>query len=261
MKNSLARLALAASLVTTAAACSDRTPAPQVVTLQQAPPPAPTDPKFGQMAVTGSATLEVIPDCADLTMTIVADGSRPGHAAASVKAKQAALIAALGKLGIESADLKLSHQTLNPIYASNPEGWAQLKVATYRAEVTITATTKKFDLLGSMMEAGANAGASSMSSQFRRSDIAELKKRVREMALKAAKDKAQQTASALGIQLGQVITVNEMPAGHMWSSSYFPRNVNAMDVAPTSGGVAALGGVSQTLNLDVSVAYELPRRA
>lgn len=262
MTHPFARFALAASLVTAAAACSDRTPAPQVVTLQQAPlPPAASDPKIGQMAVTGSATLEVVPDCADLTMTLVADSGRPGQAAASVKAKQDAVIAAFGKLGIESADMKLSHQTLSPIYASNPDGWSQLKVATYRAEITITATTKKFELLGAMMEAGANAGARSLSSQFRRSDIAELKKKVRDMALRAAKDKAQQTASALGIQLGPVITVNEIPAGHMWSSAYFPRNVNAMDVAQAPGGAAVLGGVSQTLNLDVSISYELPRRA
>lgn len=263
MTTPLARLALAASLVT-AGACSDRTPAPQVVTLQQAPAPVTSDPKIGQMAVTGSATLEVVPDCADLTMTIVSDGARPGQAAASVKAKQTALLAALAKLGLESTDLKLSHQRLDPIYASTPDGWSQLKVATYRAEITITATTKNFDLLGSMLEAGANAGATSMSTQFRRSDIAELKKQVRDMALKAAKDKAQQTASALGIQLGPVITVNEIPAGYMWSSAYFPRTANAMDVAPSAGGAAlggALGGVSQTLNLDVSISYELPRRA
>lgn len=57
--------------------------------------------------------------------------------------------------------------TLNPIYDPNPAGWAQLKVRTYRAEITITATTKKFDKISGTMEVGADAGVSSMSTPGR----------------------------------------------------------------------------------------------
>jgi hypothetical protein len=166
--------------------------------------------------VNGTATLEVSPDCADLTMTLSADGARPGVATKSVQAKERDLVAALGKLGVEAADLKLSYLTLNPIYDPNPSGWAQLSIHTYRAEITVTATTHKFDQIGAIMEAGAEAGSSSMSSQFRRSDLAELKKQVREMALTAAKAKAQQTATALGIKLGRIVSVGENVNGSMW---------------------------------------------
>jgi uncharacterized protein YggE len=112
------------------------------------------------------------------------------------------------------------------------------------------------------MEAGANAGATTMSSQFRRSDLHELKKQVRDMALKAAKEKAQSTAKALGIELGRVTAVAETPAGAMWSSHYFPNYLaNEAAQAPAAAQSAAtLGGALQPLKLDVTVGYELSKR-
>ena len=247
MKTTLASLLLATSLV----ACSDRSP--QVITI----PAAAEVVHPGQMTVTGTATLEVSPDCADLTMTIVADGAKPGIATSGVQAKQQRIIDALKKLGVEPSDMKLSMLTLNPIYEPNPEGWAQLKVHTYRAEITITATTKQFDKIGGIMEAGADAGVSTMSTAFRRSDLPELKKKVRAMALAAAKDKAKQTADALGISLGRVVSVAENQGGQMWSNYYFPQVANAMEGRDTSA--VALGGSLQPLTLDITIGFELAK--
>lgn len=251
LKKTLAGLVLAGSLF----ACKD--PAPQFITL-----PSPADvAKPGAMTVTGSATLEVAPDCADLTMTISADGARPGKATASLQAKQQELVAALLKLGIESADLKLSHLTLNPIYTPNEDGWAQLRVATYRAETTITVTTKRFDQIGSIMDTGAQAGVNAMSSAFRRSDLPELKKKVRDMALAAAKDKAAQTANALGIQLGRVVSVGESPGGYMWNAGYFPQVSNVAARSDGASNAPAIGGTLQPLTLDITISYELAKTA
>lgn len=249
MKTTLASLLLATSL-TSLAACNDSR-SPQIVAV----PMAELD-KPGQMTVTGMATLDVSPDCADLTMTISADGARPGVAAKLAQAKQQELIAALAKLGIENPDLKLSHLNLFPVYAPNPDGWSQVKVATYRAQIVVTATTRRFDQIGSIMEAGADAGASSMSSQFRRSDLPELKKKVRDMALAAAKDKASQTAKALGIDVGRVVSISEAPNGSMWSSPYF-----ANYAAESRSANTAIGGALQTLTLEVTIGFQLAKEA
>jgi|MudIll2142460700_1097286.scaffolds.fasta_scaffold11696_3 hypothetical protein len=247
MKKLLAGLVLATSL----AACTER--APQVIAIPQTQA---TDVRPGAMTVTGSATLEVSPDCADLTMTLSTDGARPAVAATALSKKQQEVIDAMKKLGIEAADMKISHITLTPIY----KDWQQLKLVTYRAEITITATTKQFDQIAAMMEAGANAGATTMTSQFRRSDLPELKKKVREMALKAAKEKAQTTAKALGIELGRVTTVAEAPAGLMWQSRYFPNYVGN-EAAQAPAAAQTVGGALQPLTLDVTVGYELAKDA
>jgi hypothetical protein len=208
-------------------------------------------PQPGQMTVTGTATLEVSPDCADLTMTLSSDDVKPGAATQHVQAEEKDLVAGLEKLGVEGADVKLSYLTLEPVY---DEGW--LHIRTYRAQITVTATTKDFGKIATIMEAGATAGATQMSSAFRRSDLPELKKKVREMALTAAKEKAQQTAGVLGIKLGRISSVAENMGGQMWSNAYFPQVSN---MAATQAGSGTLGGALQPLTLDVTIGYELAR--
>jgi len=249
LKQSLAALVLATSLT----ACGDRTP--QVIAV----PAAGEIDHPGQMTVTGQATLEVSPDCADLTITLSADNVKPGSAVKQLDAKKRELIAALKKIGVETADVKLSNLNLDPIYEPNPEGWATLKVRTYRAQITVTATTKDFSKIADIMDTAATAGASSISNQFRRSDLPELKKKVRDMALAAAKDKAKQTADALGIKLGRVMSVGENQGGYMWNATYFPQAVNAMATRDNSGAVV-LGGALQPLTLDVTIGFELAKQ-
>lgn len=246
MKKLLAATLLALSLT----ACSDRTP--QIVAVPAAQLASP-----GVMTVTGTATLEVSPDCADLTMTLSSDAARPGVAAAAVAGKQEAVIAAMKKLGIETSSMKISHLTLNPIYKE----WPQITVATYRAEITITVTTKKFDQVAAMMEAGANAGATTMSSQFRRSDLPALKKQVRELALRAAKEKAELTAKALGIELGRITTVAETPAGHLWQSHLYPNYLGNVSATAAASQSSALAASLQPLTLDITIGFELTKDA
>ena len=152
--------------------------------------------------------------------------------------------------------MKLSLVSLEPIYEPNPTGWSQLKVATYRAQITVTATTRDFGKISTLMEAGSEAGVTAMTSAFRRSDLPELKKKVRDMALVAAKDKAKQTAGTLDIKLGRIISVAENPNGAMWSNAYFPQ-ANMAEMRNNSG--ASLGGTMQPLTLEVTLGYELAR--
>jgi len=72
---------------------------------------------------------------------------------------------------------------------------------------------------------------------------------VRELAIAAAKAKAEQTAHALGIRLGRIVSVAENQGGMMWSNEYFP--------AAASSSVAKLGATAQPLTLDVTIGYEL----
>lgn len=244
-KQTLAALVLTSSL----AACGDRTP--QLIGV---PSSIADIARPGQMTVNGQATLEVSPDCADLTITLSVDQLRPGVAAKQLDARKHALLAGLATIGVGNADLKLSNLDLSPIYEPNPQGWATLKVATHRAQLTVTATTKDFGKIADIMDVAVTAGASSLSSQFRRSDLPSLKKQVRDLALAAAKDKAKQTAAALGINLGRVVSVAENQGGSMWSQTYFPQTAN---MVVTRDAATVLGGSLQPLTLDVTIGYEL----
>lgn len=211
----------------------------------------------GRMVVTGTATLQVSPDCADLVMTLEGKAPRPGAAVERVRKQQDQLILALRALGIEDGDLKLSTMSIDPVYEWRNN--TQVFMG-YTSRIVITATTRKFDQLGAMMEAGADAGVVHMSSLFRRSDLDDLKQKVREMALLAARDKAQQSAKVLGIELGHVAAVAEDGQSYLYSNYYFPSPVaNAME--SDSRVVANIGGELQPLTLNVTVTYDLARDA
>lgn len=196
------------------------------------------------MTVTGTATLDISPDCADLAMTIAIEQPKPGLATAAAQQNEQAVIAALEKAGVAEKDLKLSTLQLSPVYTDHGV------IRAYQASITITATTHDFTQISGLMDIGANAGATSMSSQFRRSDMDVQKQKVRDMAIAAAKAKAQQTAKDLGIPLGRVVSVSERAGGEMWANAYFPQNNTA-----SRGGI---GGELQSLTLDVTIGYELP---
>lgn len=247
LKKTLAALVLASSLT----ACGDR--APQVIAV---PTPAVDMPHPGQMTVNGHAVLEVSPDCADMTITLIADQLRPGAATKQLDGKKLALVAALNKIGVETGEIKLSTLTLDPVFHQTTQGWTTSKVDSYRAQITVTATTRDFGKIADILDAAANAGATQMSTQFRRSDLPELKKKVRDMALKAAKEKAEQTTSALGIKLGRVVTIAENQGGYMWNQTYFPQAANSMETQNAPVAVT-LGGSLQPLTLDVTIGYEL----
>lgn len=204
----------------------------------------PNTPKAdGEMTVTGTATLDVSPDCADLTMTVAAEDVRPGAATQAAQQKENDVIAALEKSGVGEKELKLSNLQLFPVYDRESH------IRGYRAAITITATTHDFAQIATLMDAGANAGASELSSRFRRSDLDQLKLKVRDMAIAAAKAKAQQTAKDLGIPLGRVVTVGERTGGEMWANAYFPQ----------AAAGAGIGGEMEPLTLDVTIGYELPK--
>ena len=197
------------------------------------------------LTVTGTATIGVSPDCADLTITITREAKQPGDAITRVQDRQDAVVTALQKLGLANGDITLSHVSVDPVY-EYINNRAELRG--YESTVTITATTRRFEQVASLMEAAAEAGATSMRSQFRRSDLESMKQEVRAKAIAAAQAKAKETATALGVPLGRVVAVVEANQSYLWSNTYFP---------PAASSGTALGGDLQPLTIDVTITYAI----
>jgi uncharacterized protein YggE len=202
------------------------------------------------MSVSGTATLEIVPDTADMHITLTAELPRPKQAAKAVRAKQQALQTALHGVGLAADDVALSYLSISPVY--DPHSGA---LVDYEASITVTASTHDFDRLAELMEVAADAGATSTSTEFRVADLATLKKKVRDQALAALKAKADQTASALSLKLGRITTVAENQGGEAWGWNGSLTVANSMSYEPrTQTGAKA---DAQSLTLTVTATYEL----
>jgi uncharacterized protein YggE len=204
----------------------------------------------GTMAVSGTATLEIVPDTADMHITLSAERARPKLAAAAVRAEQQALTKALHGVGLADDDVALSYLSISPVY--EPRSGVLLG---YTAAITVTASTHDFDRLAELMEVAADAGATSTSTDFRVADLATLKKKVRDQAMAALKAKADQTASALGLKLGRITSVAENQGGEAWGWNGSVTVSNSVELQPrTQTGTKA---DEQSLTLTVTASYEL----
>ena len=232
-------------------ACSSSAPPPAVtVACPGADAAATGGTKPGTMSVSGTATLEIVPDTADMHIALSAEPLHPKQAAAAVRAEQQALTKALHGVGLADDDVALSYLSISPAY--DPKTGVQIG---YTAAITVTASTHDFDRLAELMEVAADAGATSTSTDFRVADLATLKNKVRDQAMAALKAKADQTASALGLKLGRITSVAENQGGEAWGWNGSVTVANSVDFQPrTQSGAKA---DAQSLTLTVTATYEL----
>lgn len=204
----------------------------------------------GSLSVDGIASLQVIPDVVDIRMTLWTEKPRPKAAMVELQDKQAKLLAALQTAGVAKSNITLSHTSLNPAYHTHPRNQ---EIRGYEASVTVVVELRAFDRIADIMETGAAVDVRRMSTSFRSTELPKLKKRVRELAFKAARDKAEQIATLMDIEVGRVIKVSEGQSGTGWRGSMVS-NFNEFVAAPAHDRV--MPG-AQPLTLTVQVSYEI----
>lgn len=217
------------------------------VDIAQAPPAAPDAPGEPRgFTVAGTATLEAVPDLAELHATVSVEKNDARSAGQDVLLRQKAASAALAAADVPTTSVALSQMALDPVH--DPKTG---RIRAYRAAVSLTITTAEFDRLPAIVDALSRAGATSISTTFKVSDLPALKKKVRKMAGAAAVEKARELASAVGFRLGAVRAVVESP-GDAWSWNGTYANFVTTEAAPS-----VPHGDLQKITLTVSVTYAL----
>ena len=241
-------VALALVLPLAGAGCGRSPELPRSIELVQTP----ARPTF---TVTGSAQIDVAPDCADLTLTISGEAARTGPAAATARERQTALLARLSALKLSKEDITLSSLRIDPVIEYLTDGRQRSKG--FRAETRVIVTTRDFAQIEAIMDAAAESGVSQMSTAFRSEKLDDVKRQLRDLALDAAAAKAKQMTTKLGTTVGAVVGIVEQSGGSLWSNAYFPSaSIPNVSGVPVTGALTT--AESQTLTLEVSVTYQLP---
>ena len=201
------------------------------------------------VTVAGSASVDVVPDeaCVELTLT-TRDASMPvAHSAlAAATAELSKDLQALHALTVERGEI-----TYSPEYDVES---GRSRLARYAASSQVNVRLRDFAQIPTVIGRAASHSLDRVSVVYYSTTIASKKAEARAHALEAASDKARAMTSALGVRLGDVVTIVEGEGhanGATGSGSYLERASvdRASDVPAPPGAVP--------LSVSVNVVYRL----
>ena len=214
--------------------------------------------------VSGSALINVTPNRALVQLGVQSN-------AKTIKAVEQAntlaiqnVIAALKKAGIDSKDITTDMYIVNPLY----EEYEDMEIKGYRINNAIGITVRDVSQVSSVVSTALAAGANQVNDvQFYTTELRTYRDQARELAITAAKEKAQALAKATGAKTGCVlaITENSLSSYNGWSSSFGSSNVWTQNVYQNAVDSSAYENVGDepislgqiSVKAEVSLTYAL----
>ncbi len=218
--------------------------------------------------VSGTAVVNVKPDRALIQLGVQSNGRSAKEAQANNTATINKVTKALKALGIESKDIATDWYIIEPLY----EDYDSIRIKGYRIYNVIAITMRDVDKANDAIVAAFQAGANQVVNvEFYTSELRKYRDQAREMAMKAASEKAKALAQTAGADTGCVLNINENTSSHFngwgWWWGYgnnqnlMTQNV-AQNAAPSGGETPALddGPVSTgmiSIRAEVSATFGL----
>ncbi len=196
--------------------------------------------------VSGVAVVNVTPDRALIKLGVQSNGRSAKEAQTRNSATIKQVVNALKSQGIEAKDIATDWYTVEPLY----EDYDSLKIKGYRihniVEVTMRDAPKSNDAIVAAFQAGANQV---VDVQFYTSELRKYRDQARELAMKAAREKADALSNAAGAEVGCILTITENTQSNFYGGGWwygYGSNQNLMtqnvvqNVAPAGGESIAL---------------------
>jgi len=218
--------------------------------------------------VSGTAVVNVLPDRALIQLGVQSNGRTPKEVQARNAAAISKVIKAVKALGVEARDISTDRYIIQPVY----EPYDSLYIDGYRIYNIVSITLRDVDKASDAIAAAFQAGANQVVNvEFYTSELRKYRDQARQMAMKAASEKAGALAQAAGAQTGCVLNINENSwsyyNGHNWwyggnNQNLWTQNA-AQNVAPSSGSGPASGDDSPvsaghiSIRAEVSAAFAL----
>ena len=216
--------------------------------------------------VSGTALINVTPDRARVELGVQSNGK-------TIKAVESAnnlaiqqVKAALKRMGIEEKDISTDLYIIDPVY----EDYDDLHIKGYRIYNTIAVTVREVDKTSDVVAAALGAGANTVGDvQFYTTELRKYRDEARELAVKAAGEKAQALAGAAGADIGCVLNINENSWSYyngwrygysnnanLWTQNTIQNQTNSSAYSSLEGDEPiSLGQIS--VNAEVSISYAL----
>jgi uncharacterized protein len=184
----------------------------------------PTTPPEHTITVSGTGTVVVSPDIADLRLGVSVSKPTVKAARAAAADSMTRIIAALKKLGIADKDIKTTNLSLQPVY-TYPSNGGTPKLTGYTLTNTVAVTIRDLDVIGDAIDDSLAAGATTMDGvSFRVEDPATAEEQARKEAMAQAKSKAETLATSAGTRITGVSTISETSSPIPYPIPYYGEN-------------------------------------
>jgi uncharacterized protein YggE len=205
------------------------------------------------LSVSGTGSVSVKPDVADVTVGVTVQRDNAGDAAADAANVMDAVITSIKALGIAEEDIQTTTLNLSPVYDYDRSPY---RLVGYTASNLVTVTVRDLTKVGPVIDAATEAGATDVNSiSFRLSDQTAAETEAREMAVLAARAKADTIAAAAGTEITGIISISETNA-----PVPMPIYYGEADAAAAREGGAPTPVLAGTIEVrvDVAIVYSIP---
>lgn len=164
------------------------------------------------IAVSGTGRVVISPDIADLRLGVSITAKTVKAARTANATAMTAVIASLKKLGIADRDIQTTILSLQPVYDYSSNSSVP-RLTGYNLSNGIAVTIRDLDKVGDAIDGALGAGATTLDGvTFRVENQVAAERQAREAAMAEAKSKAQTLASAAGVSITGVASINETTA-------------------------------------------------
>lgn len=203
------------------------------------------------LSVSGTGSVSVKPDVADVTVGVTVQRDNAGDAAADAANVMDAVITAVKALGIAEEDIQTTTLNLSPVYDYDRTPY---RLVGYTASNMVTVTVRDLAQTGPVIDAATGAGATDVNGiSFRLQDQSAAETEAREMAVRAARAKADTIATTAGTEITGIISIAETNAPVPMPQYY------AADMAAgreASAPTPVLAGTIE-VRVDVAIVYSI----
>lgn len=201
------------------------------------------------ITVTGEGAAFGNPDMATVEIGVTAANASIGEAYSEVNANIENVINALVAQGVARDDIRTVDFN---IYTDERQGETPDDIQRlFRVSNRLSVTVRDVDNIESVIDAAINAGANNIFGlNFTIQDTATLESEARIKAFEHARLRAEEIASAVGVTVGQVVSVTE-------NANNFPSPVADAVRSQMGGGGAVIEQGSLSISVSVSVTYEI----
>jgi uncharacterized protein YggE len=226
--------------------------APQAVQAQTVTAQTPQiQPAVRTLTVTGSADSILTPDIAYIYVGVHTENADAKTAISTNNSDTQKVINALKAAGVADKDLRTTNFSVYPSQQTGPNG--ETKGTIYMVDNTVYVTVRDLSKMGDILDAAATAGANSISGiQFDVADKNTALSEARKNAINNARQLAEETAQAAGVNLGPIQSIN-----YSSSSQPIPMFAGKGGAVMDAAASVPVNPGQLTLSVDVTIVYEI----